>query len=189
MALGHIGIARSIANRTSERSEEAIQCNRFYEQARDEVLTAFPWPFATKYTELGLVEEDPNNDWAYAYRYPSDCMYARRLVTVAGRRDGNPPPFRIGQDSQGKLIYTDEADAVLEYTVSVTDEGRFDALFVKALSFLLGHYIAMPLSRVSGERERCYQYFQESVSQSKATSLNEGQQNEPLESEFVRARE
>src|SRR5512146_1689119 len=93
MALGHIGVTKFIAALT-DRSNEANVCNLYYEQARDFVLEDLPWPFATRYISLGLVTDFTAltipHDWSYAYRYPSDCVFARRLVTTIGRTDPNP---------------------------------------------------------------------------------------------------
>ena len=53
-----------------------------------------------------------NPDWTYAYRYPSDCLFARRITEVAQgtqrQFDPTPIPFRVGRDENGlaKLTLT-----------------------------------------------------------------------------------
>jgi hypothetical protein len=64
------------------------------------VLRDFDWSFARRYTTLGLVEEDPNTDWAYVYRYPSDCLSVRSIVG-AMRTDRSRLPFTLGSDASG----------------------------------------------------------------------------------------
>src|SRR5690606_25121463 len=99
-ALARIGSSKQIANVETENSREAISARLVFDDERDYVLRDFPWPFATAYRTLALVSEAPNGDWGYAYRYPSDCLYVRRIVGALGRRDPDPPPFRVGVDEQ-----------------------------------------------------------------------------------------
>src|SRR5438270_202467 len=78
MALGHVGNSSQIASLT-EKSNEARACALYYEQCRDEVLQAFPWPFATVITALTLVATDPTTEWGYSYRYPVDGLRTFRI--------------------------------------------------------------------------------------------------------------
>ena len=116
LSLARVGHDRAIqALAPDENSKAANLCAMFYEPMRDKVLRDFAWPFANKYAALSLVAEEPNTDWLYAYRWPSDCIRALRIVNAAG-----------------KLIYTDEPDAVLLHTARYTDPTWFDADFVSA---------------------------------------------------------
>src|SRR6185312_8086770 len=78
MALGHVGNSSQIASLT-EKSNEARACLLYYEQVRDEVLQAAPWPFITVIEPLTLVATSPNTDWAYSYRYPVDAFTVGRI--------------------------------------------------------------------------------------------------------------
>lgn len=188
MALGRIGITRQIANLATENSQEAVTCRLYYDDAVRFVLEDYPWPFATAYRELGLVEESPNSDWLYAYRYPSDGVFIRRIVTDAGRVDFDPMPFRVGLDDDGKLVYTDQPDAVVEYTKLVTDESKFTPAFVEALSWKIASDVAPALSRVASAQQTCPAMYQRVISTARERVANESQQSEPPDSEFVRAR-
>lgn len=192
MALGHICHTRFISS-LSERSNEVSVCNAFYEPARDYTLEAYPWPFATKYETLGLVQDftalTTPHDWGYSYRYPSDCVYARRLVTTNGRTEPNPPPFKIGGDTTARLLYTDEEDAVLEYTRLITDPSLFSAAFAMALSWWLAGLIAPGLSKDAKRATGCFQMFQALTSQAEARAGNEQQQTPEPDSEFMRERQ
>src|SRR5438046_2758921 len=81
MAISLIGIAKEIANLDSENSAEAKACRRFFANVRDTVLGDFPWPFATKFATLSLVQTDPNDDWGFSYNYPSDALKIRRILS------------------------------------------------------------------------------------------------------------
>jgi hypothetical protein len=151
LALGHVGDSNGIASLT-EASQAARACNLYYEQARDEVLQEFPWPFATRTVALPLVTDySAGTDYAeydYAYRYPSDALAVRRiqngstrLVTATTR-----PAWRIQSDEDGNLLFMDQADAVVEYTVRITDPTRFPPDFTQALALKLSAYIAPSLT-------------------------------------------
>lgn len=190
MALGHLGIGKQIASLT-EKSAEAAACNRFYEQSRDEVLRDFPWPFATKILALGLIEEDPNDEWDFSYRYPSDCMNFRRILSGT-RNDSRQTrvSYRLANDVSGRLIYTDEEDAVGEYTEHVTDTALFPPDFVSTVSMILAAYIAPGLTAGDpfkmGERAIKLYEYQRNKAQGNAT--NEEQNEEQPDSEFIRER-
>lgn len=112
LALGNLGIQRAILL-TTEDTNEAIACNRFYDQALESALTDFPWPFATKWAALTLINNTsvappvpltPLADWEYAYTYPADCLQLRSLVPKTG--SARPPsgwshqirvPYAVGQ--------------------------------------------------------------------------------------------
>lgn len=49
LALGHLGMSDSITDVTADQTAVARAFRRFYDQTRDEVLTAFPWTFAKRY--------------------------------------------------------------------------------------------------------------------------------------------
>lgn len=56
LALGHLGMADTITDVTTDQTAVARAFRRFYAQSRDEVLTAFPWTFAKRYFDF--LEQD-----------------------------------------------------------------------------------------------------------------------------------
>ena len=189
LALGHVGHTQFIDDLDFEQTAEVAVCSTYYEQARDFVLEAFPWPEATKYETLGLVEEDPNDDWDYSYRYPSDCLFVRRIVSSLGKSDPNPPPFITASDDTGRLIYTDQEAAVIEYTKTLTNVAQFRPTLVMAISWYLAALICPGLARDKKQADRAMQMYALTISQAQARALNEQQQTPEPESEFIRARE
>lgn len=132
MALGFLGTGKQIASFT-EKSAEARACSLYYDTAKDEVLRAFAWPFATLTASLNLVAQNPTYEWGYAYRLPDDCLSARRILSATTQvapfpsvftdnlqAPYNPPlarimtaqnriPYRIMADASGGLLYCDIA--------------------------------------------------------------------------------
>jgi hypothetical protein len=193
VALMRIGVSQSVANVDTEQSREALSAKLIFDDEVDFVLRDFPWPWATAYAELGLVSgttsAPTNADWLYAYRYPADCLFARRMVVASvGRVNTNPPPFKLGRDTQGRLIYTNEADAVLEYTARVTDPAEFDALFRSMLSWRLAAALAPSLSRIKDMAESALKMYEIEKSKAVARALNEGQQSVAQDAEWISAR-
>lgn len=79
MALLHLGISKSIGSFT-ENSNEARALNTFYDTTNEWLLRNYKWPFATGFVNLALVETNPTDEWAYSYRYPTDCLFFRRVL-------------------------------------------------------------------------------------------------------------
>jgi hypothetical protein len=192
LALGHLGVEKEIANIETENSQEARAMRRFYQIALDEILEEFPWPFAKKTEALALVEEDPTTEWAYAYRYPSDCVKLRRIQS-GGRQDSlqSAIEFVVAQDTQGRLIYTDEPEAVMEYTCRGTAEVHYPPGFVSAFSALMAFYTCVKLT--GGDpfkiRDSVYAMYRTLLGKAQANALNEQQMPPQLEAEFIRIRE
>jgi hypothetical protein len=191
IALSHLGVGKEIANLETENSNEANACRRFFDTARDATLRDFPWPFATKFADLSLVEETPNDEWAYSYRYPSDCVRLRRVLS--GNRTDTPDtrePYKIAQDASGLVIFCDKEDAEIEYTVREEDPILYPMDFVVAFSYRLAAMIAPRVT--SGDRYKlgpaAMQAYLIEISKAESSSLNEEQADKHPDSEFIRTR-
>lgn len=189
MALSHVGHTQFIDSLENERSNEASVCNLHYVPSRDFVLQVFPWPEATKYATLGLVEETPNDDWLFSYRYPSDCLFVRRVSTVLGRATPDPPPFITAADDIGRVIYTNQENAKIEYTKRLVDTAQFSESLTQALAWYLAAMICPGLSKQPKQADYAMRMFVVFSGMARSTSLNEQQQQAEPESEFMRARQ
>ena len=193
LALSHIGVSTEIQNLETDQSEEASALRRFYTPALEELERDFAWPFTTVLgAALGLVAEDPNDEWAYSYRYPSDCKMFRKILSGT-RNDTRQSrvPYRIGRDTTGLLIFADKEDAECEYAIYEDDPQRFPPDFVMAFSLLLAAYIAPRLTAGDPFKlgERAYKLYLMSKPKAQGNALNEEQPEEEPSSEFIRARE
>ncbi len=146
MAIGFLGDSDEIANLDTERSSAARACRLFYPEVLKELLRDFDWKFAKRVVALGLVEENPNDEWGYSYRYPSDCVRAIRILS--GLRNDTIKTriaYDISSDDGGELIYTDAANAELAYTKFLDDPSKYPPDFTMALAYLLASRIAPKL--------------------------------------------
>jgi len=188
MALSRIGASPIEA--LSEESEAARKCNQFYEHDRRVVLRRYPWPWATRRVELAAMIDSPQDN-RYAYRYPADCCYLRKLFAVAPDGHFVPIPdvkYKIVSDESGLVLYTNEPRVVAEYTADVKNVSLFDEFFCEALSWKLAASIAFKLTgaeqiaqMATGEYERL---FLHAVSDAE----NEQHVREMEPSTFIRAR-
>jgi hypothetical protein len=154
VALSYIGISQQIGDLVTEQSREAATMRLHFGDAVDATLREFAWPFATRYAALTLVAGTEtvaaNRDWQYAYRAPTNMAQARRLVRegIGRGHDPSPPTFRVGSDDTGALIFTNEADVVLEYTLRLACPAvAGDALYREALAWRVARAVAPALTR------------------------------------------
>lgn len=159
MALGNIGITQTIEN-IDDNNERSRVCKLYYETLRDQLVRRTQPNFAQTFVALAVVAGDPPPGWAYQYRYPTDCLFARLVTDENGARqaadtlfqtdtvaDPPPTPFEVRADpsSSGRIIVTDQPEAVLWYTKRVTDTNDFDPEFTMGLSWALAAAIAIPM--------------------------------------------
>jgi hypothetical protein len=193
MALSSLGFGKEIVDIDTDTTAEAKAVRTFYNTARDTVLEWVPWPFAKSQVSLGLVTNDPSEEWAYSYTYPSDALRFLRVVSPTVATDISNDlqiPFRIFYGASSAEIWTNESDAKGEYVRSVDEPTRYPANFVTAFSFYLASLIA---PRITGGdnfnlANRTLQLFQQSRNIAAAISLNEEQRGEEPKNEFVRSR-
>lgn len=192
MALSHLGIGKDVANIETERSPEATAGRRFYDVARDFVAVQLPWPFLTKITTLALVEEDPNDEWAYSYQYPSDCIHIRRILSGV-RNDSRQTrsPYRITQGASGKVIFSDVEDAEFEYTVIPDDPSLYSADYTIAFSYYLAFLISPRVTKGDQFKlgQRALELFEVFLSKAGARLFNEEQAEQLPEAEYITARD
>jgi hypothetical protein len=163
LALGHLGDRATVSSiNPPEGSAQAEHCQRFYPIARDLVLEAHEWGFATKRANLALLADTPPPGFQFVYQAPSDC---RNIIDLI---DPNAPtfypidercghwqddaftmpavPYELEARSDGTaVIYTNLENAIVRYVASVTDTTKFSAQVIDAIAWLLAAYLAGPV--------------------------------------------
>jgi hypothetical protein len=192
LALSHLGVGKEISDIATDSSSEGQSCRRFYDIVLDEVLRAANWPFTTKFRTLALIEENPTDEWSYSYRYPTDCVKIRRILS-GDRNDTHDTRevYKVGRDNDGLLVYTDKEDAEIEYTMRLSDASQYPADFTLVMSYRLASLI---VARVTGGdpfnlRDSVLQNYFYELSRAQASAFNEQQDDRLKDSEFIRARE
>lgn len=192
-ALHFIGIGEEIAS-INERSPEAEACLLFYDDELEELLREWPWPFARRQVNPGLVNDDEtvayNPEFFFAYRYPPEAVFIRKIVSgTVPDTEASLIRYQIGGDDEGKLILTNEANITIEYTKRVTDASQFPSDFATALSARIGSKIAPRLSEDPMKAGQvCAMLYKESLSKARAVAAQEESEGPPPTSSFQRAR-
>lgn len=195
MALGHVGDSNGIAA-LDESSAAARACLLYYAQTRDEVIQELAPSFARRSAALGLVSDftaDSFYEYAYAYRFPADALSVVRIQNGSTRQatGTNRPAWRVMSDDDGRLLYMDQPDAIVEYTVSIEDVSRFTPDFVQAVALKLAAYIAPSLT--GGDptklRERNLALYVQQVRIARWNDAQQAQADVQPDSGFVGARE
>lgn len=190
-AISHLGVGKTIANIDSEVSQEARTCRVFYDSTLKLVLRDFSWPFAKTITSLNLIQTNPNDEWAYSYAYPSDCInFLRILSGIRNDTLQSKERFKVSSTVNGRIIYSDKYQAQGEYVRYITDTLLYPPDFELAFSLLLASFIA---PRITGadpfkRGDKALANYERLINKAKANAYNEEVPDEEPESEFIRAR-
>lgn len=198
LALGHLGDAATVSSiDPPEGSAQAEHCSRFYPIARDSLLELHAWNFATTRVQLASLGSGWP-EWQYCYASPTDAInllavldpnaandysvgnnfgFTQSGIPLVGSGTYTPQPFSQETLADGTLvIYTNQENAVLRYTRSVTDTTIFSPLFVDALTWYLASYLAGPIikgDQGAAEAKRCMQMAVGMLAKATASDANQ----------------
>lgn len=142
LALSHLGQSRQItAISPPDGSSEAAICARFYPIARNTVLEAAYWGFATKRVALADLGTPPDA-WAYRYAWPNEALHIQALYVDT---DDTEQEFAIEADASGTVIYSNTEDAMVRYTALITDVNKYGGLVQQAITHMLAAHLAGPI--------------------------------------------
>lgn len=145
-----------------------------YDEARLQALSATLWNFASRWKSGVLLSIDPKPPWSYVYSYPNDALRVFEIQRTYV--DDKDIPFEVTDrmDTVGKLIHTNQETPVFIYTVDKTDTTTFDWDFITALSWLLAHKIAMPITKSVKMRDDAMKMWLALADKAVARTKNEG---------------
>jgi hypothetical protein len=138
-----------------EASVAARECVRAFDSVVSDLLERGSWGFKTR-RSVGSPITNDRPEWNYAYSKPSaaskvlrvlipiDTSYPEWGAFTTPMWDGyGPVPFA----EVGGTVYTNLADAIIEYTAATVDVSVFPALFRRAVALELGARIAYPIKK------------------------------------------
>jgi len=129
------------------------------------MLTDNVWSFNRKIKALSLLTTEIFN-WAYAYKYPVDCLKIHRLIpayeelanadadVISRLIDSQLLPlkdmrreveYEVFNFDGVKVIGSNEVDLRIDYSAKVEDPNLFTDDFILALSHLLASELAIPI--------------------------------------------
>lgn len=116
LALGALLLSRQIENTDTDTSKECKVLNTHWDTAFRATLEDLDLDSTATQADLELIEEDPNDLWNYSYKYPSKCVFFRRIqTTVLTDTRATRVPLRISVKDGIKVIFTNAEEAVGEY--------------------------------------------------------------------------
>ncbi len=140
-------IGRSGIESFEEESPEARQLKEWFDPARKEALAAYNFSFARRTAALALHPTPPLDTWQYRYTYPAGALRIWK-VFVPGTKKAQP--YEIALVGEELTILTDVSVAHVTYTFDLEVTTLFSSYFIKALRYLLAHYIAPNLNGEAG---------------------------------------
>ena len=190
MALHHLGQTKNITD-LDEHSTESKICNLFFSLALDKTLAAHRWKFAMVVAPLALVKESPSVEWAFAYRYPNNCLKDLRIISgIYPETQSDKIRYKIYSDQSGRLVYTDKELAELEYTSRVEDPNLYPPNFMAAFSYQLASLIAPGLTKGDPYKIKrdLVLLFDREIVAADLTKVNDLATQEQPESEYITIR-
>lgn len=176
LSLAHLSNQANIAS-LMEQSVEAQYCSQFYPMARDQALAEHAWSFTTKRANLAYLTND-SLQWQYCYARPNDAGGLVAMLVPGALDDFDQQDYVQEQNNAGALVLrTNVQDAVLKYTVRVTDPTLFEAQFVTAVSYLLASYLAGPITKDTQLKKAMYEAYGQAIAKAKTANANDSQNN------------
>lgn len=143
LALAHLGDSATVASiDPPEGSAQAEHCARFYPVVLQSLLEMHDWAFATR-SELLAEVANTSTTWLYAYARPSVTI---RSLAVRSSTEDTPQDYAEETDAVGgKIILTNQENAMLHHVVYVDDPTKFSPLFTRCLAWFLAGELAGPV--------------------------------------------
>lgn len=128
LALNVLLLSRQIINVDTDKSNEAVILRSNYDIAFNATLEDLDLDSISSQITLELSQKNPNHLWGYAYKYPSDCAFLRRIQSCAEIDDRYTHiPKRVAMIGSQKVILTNQEDAVAEYISNVVSIASLSA--------------------------------------------------------------
>lgn len=116
-----------------------------YPQARDALLSAYPWSFASGQVVLARLSTPPLADYTYAYALPNDFL---RAVSAGNGARGRGLNYRIAAGA----LHTNAPEVVLSY-IFRPEEAAFPPYFDQALIIKLAAEFCIPVTENTSRAE------------------------------------
>jgi hypothetical protein len=131
----------------SDNTPEAQACNIFWIPCLQDVYSEHQWAFANAQVVLDLLT-NVYAGWAYAYQYPNNVARVWDVYNPCNYKKREELEFDTIYDPNisGRVIVSNEPQAICDATYIVPDPLIWDAKFAIAFSERLSAQIAVPLT-------------------------------------------
>lgn len=191
LALLRVG-SRNLITSLSDDTTEGRGCAVAYSLSRDAVLAGFAWRFAEAQATLAELTTTWSG-FTYVYALPTDFVSARYIYSAANigalAASSNRIPYEVVSSSTGRMLVTDQEDAILVYTAQVTTVPFFPPLFVQALAWKLATELCLFLPVKPQIGLAMDGKYQAALKEAAAFDMRQSHQPEGAASEFISERE
>lgn len=173
LALNAVG-DRSNISLPTEDSRQAEVCRLWYSPVRDQILSAAPWPEATKIgypallatadTEDAWLETEPRLGYNYVYALPGDALRPRYMSDFSR--------FLFTNYNDQRALHSNTKDAILAYTFRLENMALWDSQLQMAIIYGLAANICMPLSGKSSRAKMLADKANELILEARVSAAN-----------------
>lgn len=116
LALSILLLSREVADYLTDDTEEVRVLNTHWDVALESTLQDLDLDTTSTPITLELIEELPTDHlWTYSYKYPTNCAFFRRIISVAVTdTERTHIAKRVTIRNGVKVIFTNEVTAVAE---------------------------------------------------------------------------
>jgi hypothetical protein len=192
LSLSHL-MMNDVANLNTTSNDPKIKAiNKFWDVARDDVLSELDWSFATVTENLSQITSYYSPDWTYGYTYITENVaniWHIFDVSTAGNKDEQKFEIKYDSNIGSKVILSDLDNAIAEYSYIITDVTLWSHKFVMAFSYRLA---SMMTPLLTGDAEKALKLMELSNAYIHETkridSYNKIKIPEPYVSKYIKAR-
>ena len=179
ISLCSVAMMRLGANAIASFEEGTVEsdiASALYPQARDFLLGAYPWSFATAQRRLPQLSVEPVSDFKYAFQKPADFLRALSLGRAHPGSGGTPSSRGLEYRIRGDEIHANSKHVLLNY-IFRPEIAQFPPYFVKALGDLLSAEFCLPIIENTSRSELLHRLSETSF---QIARLTDAQSNSPL---------
>ncbi len=142
LALAALFLQKRLSNADTDQSTEALSLGVVWDVAFQSALQQMDLDSTAQTKALELVELEPNELWKYSYKYPSDCVFLRRIVSTEVTDDiETREDFKVELRNGLKVILANKENAFVEY---ISEDIGLNTLTAEA-----GYFIALRLAKLA----------------------------------------
>lgn len=136
--------ADTVTNIASPTTNEEDICAAFYSDFVNDILTRYPWSFATKKALLTATTA-PTTEWTYGHTVPTEALRVWALYNSTEARAAPVAEYDIYSPSTGRVIMSEQSTLYADYTV-YRDEQYWPGYFVQFAIYAFAALICIPVT-------------------------------------------
>lgn len=153
LALGALLLKTRIVEPSTDTSNNNKVLLDLWPVAYASTLTDMDLTSTMQQATLALITQNPNALWSYAYKYPSNCLFLRRIQTVLVKdNETYHEPKQVVMHGTQKAIYANKEDAIAEFIAGDLPVSSLGANAGLAIAYRLA-VMAAPLVVGKGARK------------------------------------